>query len=265
MNPAKNWIDMMNEMDLIITASEFNKRIFSTNGANIPIEVIPHTFDPKLFNKDVQHKGRYDLFTFLSMGSWKQRKNFEALIKGFYDAFEAKDGVCLLIKTDKPESLSETVQRIKRTGEWRSKETAPIFADISKKCPFEDIPSIMKKGDVYVSPSLGEGFNLVGLHAMALGIPILVTRFGGTLEYAKPEFSTYIEPTHYKTYPTMDGIPQFRNCIWPVIKIREIRDKLRYAKENYHHLREKSLLGYKFVHDKFAYSTIGNKFLEVLE
>ncbi len=158
MNPPNRWIEILNKMDHIITASMFNKRVFETGGLKVPIDVVPHCFDTNLFHKNVQHHGRYEMFTFLAIGTWKDRKNWEYLIKAFYDAFEKKDGVCLLIKTNKVDLLQQMVERVKRTCEWRSKETAPIYTEDHGNCPFEEIPSIMKKSDVYISASLGEGF-----------------------------------------------------------------------------------------------------------
>lgn len=265
MNPPPGWITMMSEMDSIITASQFNKRIFETNGLSKPVHVVPHGFDPALFHKDVKPLGRYRPFTFLAIGTWKNRKNWEMLIKSFYDAFEAKDDVCLYVKTDKPKDFEIMVQRVKRTTEWKFKDTAPIYCEHKNHQHFEDIPSLMKKGDVYISVSLGEGFGLPGLHAMALGIPVITTRYGGVLEYAKPEFCTYVDPYQYKTYPVMDGIPQFNNCIWPVIRISEIRDKMRYVKDNYKkEIAQKATDAYNFVHKKFSYSVVGADFLKAL-
>jgi glycosyltransferase involved in cell wall biosynthesis len=262
-NPPKIWIEKMNEMDLIITASEFNKNMFRTNGVIKPIEVIPHCFSPKMFNKDIKPVGRYALKTFISMGTWKLRKNWETLIKAFYDAFEAKDNTCLIIKTDKLKELESMIIKIKRTGDWRAKNTAPIYAEEKVNCNFENIPQIMKKGDIYVSASLGEGFGLVGLHAMALGMPVITPRFGGSLQYAKPELCTYIEPLKYKTIAVMDGIPQFSNCIWPTITISEVRDKMREVWSK--NPKEKTEKAYNFVHKNFNYDVIGKKMIEVLE
>ncbi len=262
MTPPKAWMSTLNEMDAVITASEFNKRVFETNNVKVPIHVVPHCFDPQMFHKDVNPSGRYGLTTFLSMGARKDRKNWQGLVKAFYDGFEKKDNVCLLIKTDKPDILESDIKRIKLTCEWRSKDTAPIYLDRSGFCEFEDIPKFMKKGDIYVSASLGEGFGLPGLHAMALGLPVITTKYGGVLEYAKEDVCTYIIPKHYKTYPMMDGIPQFRNCIWPVIRISEIRDKMRQVFENYP--REKTISAYKYVHSKFTYDVVGKRFLEAI-
>lgn len=257
-NPPQYWINIMNQMHAIITASEFNKRVFEANGVKTPIYKIPHCFDPAMFNNQVTPRGRYDKFTFVAIGTWKDRKNWSSLIKGFYDAFVDNDNVCLLIKTDKPNLLQQSVQHIKKTSEWRTKKTAPIYAELTNKCQFEDIPHMMKKGDVYVCPSLGEGFGLGGLHAMACNIPVLTTRFGGSLEYALPEITTYIEPSSYRSLPTLDNIPQFKNTIWPVISVSEIRDKLRYMKDNFQTVKQKSAEAYKYVHNKFNYNHVGS-------
>lgn len=264
-DPPREWVAMMNAMDGIITASHFNKNIFITNGVKRPVYVIPHCFDPKMFNEKVSSIGRYNMTTFIGMGTWKTRKNWDNLIKAWYDAFEKKDHVCLLIKTDKPKSLAATVMRIKRTEGWRSKDTAPIYAEESPNCTFEQIPSILRKGDIYISPSLGEGFGLPTLHAMALGMPVVITRYGGSLEFAKPDLCTYFEPKEYVKHPVMDGIPQFTNKIWPKIGIVEIRNKLRYVFENWEERKKKAELAYEYVHKNLTYDVIGNQFLDVLE
>lgn len=261
-NPPEAWITKMNQMDEIITASAFNKRIFEEAGATKPISVVPHCFDSQMFNKDVKPVGRYAKTTFLSIGQWRNRKNWDMLIKAFYDAFEKKDNVCLLIKTDKPTNLQTMVTQIKRTCEWRSKDTAPIYAEENQLCDFEDIPKIMAKGDIYISASLGEGFGLPGLHAMALGLPVITVRFGGSLEYALPNLCTYIEPKNYKTYNVMDSIPQFNNCIWPVLRIGDVRNAMRKVYDDYP--TESRNAAYKHVHENFTYEAIGPKFAEAV-
>jgi len=73
-NPPKNWIQMMNNMDAIITASSFNKNIFKANGVTVPIHIVPHCFDVNMFNKNIKANGRYGLKTILSIGTWKKTK-----------------------------------------------------------------------------------------------------------------------------------------------------------------------------------------------
>ncbi len=260
-NPPKQWVNEMNTMDAIVVASAFNQGIFEASGVERPIHIVPHCFDTTMFHREVRPTGRYQPTTFLSIGTWKKRKNWEGLIKAFYDGFSAKDGVCLLAKTDKPRELQSMVQRIKRTCEWRSKDTAPVYSEENLACYFEEIPKIMKKGDIYVCASHGEGFGLPGMHAMALGVPLVTTRYGGVLEYALPGLCTYIQPAGYKTQAEMDGVPQFNNCIWPHLKIGEIRDRMRQARNA---PASQVDAAYDFIHKTFNYDVIGKKLLEVI-
>ena len=262
-DPPTNWVVRMNEMDHIITASHFNKGVFESNNVQTPVTVVPHCFDPNLFHKDVYPKGRYNLFTFLYIGTWKERKNFQGLIKAFYDGFSLYDQVCLILKTDKTKQLKDTISALKNEN-WKTKQTAPIYV-LDEVVSFEEIPKLLKKADVFISPSLGEGFSLSGLHAMALNIPVITVRYGGSLEYAKPELCTHITPSGYKSRPTMDNLPQFRNKIWPQIKTSEIRDKMRLVYDDQKMAKEKAEIAYKYVHQHFNYDIIGRRFLSVVE
>lgn len=264
-SPPAEWIVQMNNMDSILTASQFNKSVFESHGVKRPIHLVPHCFDEELFNKKVKAPGRYNQTTFISIGAWKARKNWETLIKAWYQAFELRHEVCFLIKTNKPHELKCLVQHIKKTSEWRSKPTAPIYCEDEPVCNFEDIPKILRKGDIYISASLGEGFEISGLHAMALGIPVITTRFGGVLEYAKADLCTYLEPQKYRSIPVMDGIPQLNNCIWPHLTIGEISNKMRQVMHEVKDREVKAEKAYRYVHEKFSYQTIGAKLLETLE
>lgn len=262
-DPPKSWITNTNKMDLILFPSHFNKNTFISAGLKTPSEVIPHCFDVKLFNDKVKPKGRYNRFTFMYIATYRQRKNFDELINGYYDAFSDSDNVCLIIKTDKAKQLNGLILSIK-SQKWRSKNTSPIYLD-DQIIDFEEIPSYMKKADVVISPSRGEGFNIPCLHALALKVPVIVTRYGGCLEYSKPEYVTYFEPSEYKRQPNIDNLPQFHNKIWAEVKAGEIRDKLVYAFNNYAELTKKTDIAYAYVHENYNYESTGKLFLEVFK
>jgi len=257
-----DWVRKMNEMDMIIAGSQFNASSFKAHGVNVPIKIVQHTFDPQMFHRNIKAPGRYERKTFLSIGTWKQRKNWPMLIRAFYEAFVESDDVCLLVKTDRPRDMKNLVIKIKKEGRFKSKRTAPVYCEDKPCCNFEDIPGIMRKGDFYVTCSLGEGFGYPGLHAMALGIPTILPRFGGIMEYAKEDNTTFIQPTGYKKVPRMDNVPQFNNCTWPILKTNEVAQKMREVFDN--PPKEKTERAYEHVHKNFNYQVIGNRFLEAL-
>jgi glycosyltransferase involved in cell wall biosynthesis len=63
------------------------------------------------------------------------------------------------------------------------------------KVPHDEIPAYMASADVFVLPSLSEGFGIAALEAMAMGLPIIATKVGGLLEIIKDgENGFLVEP-----------------------------------------------------------------------
>ena len=140
--------------------------------------------------------------------------------------------------------------------------------------PVKSVTSEKYEGKVYDISVLSDDHAFIankvvthnsGLQAMALGIPVITTRFGGALEYAKPDLCTYLEPQKYRNIPVMDGIPQLNNCIWPYLAIGEVSNKMRQVMLEVKDREEKAERAYQYVHEKFTYQAIGTKLLETLE
>jgi glycosyltransferase involved in cell wall biosynthesis len=58
---------------------------------------------------------------------------------------------------------------------------------------FDSMRWLYSAGDCYLSPYMGEGFNLPALEAMACGTPLLVTRGGSTDDFVHPDCALFLD------------------------------------------------------------------------
>ena len=260
-SPPKDWEKWLNSNDAIIVPSLFNYNIFKNMDINKPIYHIPHCFDTKIYNKNVEPSRIYDKFTFLFVGTWKNRKGYTQLIEAFLKEFDDKDNVQLVIKTDKHDKAKKYIQKIK--DGLNNKGFAPILLE-KEVLDNINMAKFLKSANCLIQPTLGEGFGLSGMQCLAVGTPIMITDFSGCLDYANDDNCLLLKKGGFTLHKSMDKIPQFRNKKWAFVSIKEIRKKMRYAIENYSILKGKTKNGYDFVHNNFSYEKIEKKFNELL-
>lgn len=121
-------------------------------------------------NKNVLKKYKINKKYILSVGTIEPRKNFITLIKAFN-----------LIKQKKTDTDYKLVIA-GRTG-WKSeatyeeREKSPYREDIlfSGRVPDQDLVQIYNQAELFVYPSLFEGFGLPPLEAMSCGLPVIAS------------------------------------------------------------------------------------------
>jgi glycosyltransferase involved in cell wall biosynthesis len=147
-----------------------NVESFRACGVTVPIKVLHHGVDAARF--PCLARDRRDHFTFGTFGDLSPRKGIDVLIRAFSDEFAAGEPVQLLLKGSSPASqYAARDPRIHLTAG---------FLDQSELLEF------LRRMDVFVLPSRGEGFGLCGLEAMATGLPLIATAWSGPVEYLDP-------------------------------------------------------------------------------
>ncbi|MBU3659555.1 MAG: glycosyltransferase family 4 protein, partial [Flavobacteriales bacterium] len=148
--------------DLVLCASSFTKYTLEQENINTKIEVIPYGVDLKdypFFDKDINSKTLKVLF----VGSLNQRK-------GIYYLLEAIEKM----QNDKFDIELTIVGR----GIF-DKEILSLFKinrlNIKQNVSFAELINFYKDSDVFVLPSICEGFAQVILEAMATGLPVIST------------------------------------------------------------------------------------------
>lgn len=259
-DPPADWTVLLNRCDAVICPSEFNREQFLKAGVSKPLFCIPH-----VLNMDIWKAGKRPEdgdFRFLFVGTWRRRKGWDILLEAWMAEFSHKDGVRLIIKTDKTDQAVQDVEKMKKR--LQKKEIAPIIFERS-------IFNERQMADLYrsvhcsVLPTLGEGFGLPAMQSMAVKTPVIVTNFGGCKEYAKAENCTLLEPSGFMVHESIDPIPQFSYKKWPRIKVVAVQEAMRGVLSNYKTAQEKADKAYGFVRSNFGFRNFAEKFDLVME
>jgi glycosyltransferase involved in cell wall biosynthesis len=246
-----NWKDILNKNNVVITPSKFCKDVLIKNGVVKPIYVIPHALNSDIYYKSDNEK--VNGTKFLAVGTYRNRKNFDNLIKGWIEAFDIKDNVKLTLKTDLKLNFEKRIKEL-----TKGKNIAPIKI-ISEVWSDERMGELYRNSDCYISVSRGEGFGLGGLQAMASGCFIISPKVSGESEYLDGTDFIELKSSENELVENMDGYPQFRNVYWPIISAEEVSKALK----NYVKNKNKFINNYD-IKDKFSYSRIGQLWDDML-
>lgn len=261
--PPAHWAEILNTNDAVICPSLFNEKVFRHAGVTKPIFHIPHCIDTAIYNTNAVAPKKYPEFTFLFFGTWKQRKGWPQLVEAWFREFDIKDNVRLVLKTDRITQAQRDMDEIKRQVGIK-KDFAPISFETRILTEIE-VPQLIKQSDCLVSPTLGEGFGIPGLQAMALGVPVIITNYSGCQDYANEETATLIEPSKFIVLGSMDSIPQFRNLRWANVTVESVAKAMRYVLENPQKIKAKAQYAAEEVAKVYDYESTAKKFDNMLE
>jgi FkbM family methyltransferase len=166
----------------VLAPSVFVAKTLVDSGLAIPVRVIG--FAPRLEAFQalrLRRKARNARpFTFLHVSSGFPRKGVDVLLAAYNGAFRSSDDVRLIIKVFPNQHNTISGQII----EWqKAKPGGPQITLIDRDISDTELLDLYGEADAVVLPTRGEGFNLPAAEAMAAGLPLIVTGFGGHLDF----------------------------------------------------------------------------------
>lgn len=165
----------LKKADKIIVVSETIKKEILKYFNNLKVQVIYNTIDLNLFkkisSKNVQTiKKKYKLPSkfIITVGHQEKRKNYLRLIKAIKILKKNDKNICLIIigqKANETENIYKLIERLKLNSNVK------IFSNLND---FE-VRCFYKLADVFVFPSVYEGFGIPILESMAANIPMAIS------------------------------------------------------------------------------------------
>ena len=230
---AKEWIDGLNRMDLVLTSSEHSKTVLNQTKwdvrdknnnivqsikAEVPMEVLFEGIDTKKYF--AKPSNNFDLseikesFCFLFVGHWLQgnvnedRKNVGYLIKSFLEMFKNKQKQpALILKTSAVgssildrERMLDKIDDIRKTVKGKLPNIYLIHGDVTDS-QINDLYN-NPKVKCMVSWTRGEGFGRPLLEFSLVKKPILTTGWSGHIDFLNPEQSLLVGGQLTKVHPS---------------------------------------------------------------
>ena len=181
----------------IIVPSEFAKKELSVFGdqTSISVEVVKHGFDKRykvISDEDkinsVLQKYKINKPFIMTVGRLEEKKNTVRIIKAFNMLKDRNSNLQLrLLLVGNPGHGYKKVEQAMQNSPYKNDIMQPGW--VGEK----DLPYIMNAAEVFVFPSLYEGFGLPVLEAFACGTPTVVSK-DSSLEEVSEGASVLVDP-----------------------------------------------------------------------
>jgi len=212
-------VDACAGFDAVFVPSTFNQQALLTSGCPTPVHVVPHCAR-RISRVEPAHFERIgDRFTFYSIGPWTTRKAIAETVTAFLDAFDADDEVALIVKTS---ALDHKAVRAGRglpaegpsgheVAVWPAfasllagRRNVPAIQLIAGHVPAREVDALHARGNCFFSLTRSEGWGLNIADALLFGHPVVVTGWGGHLDYLGGDYPLLVD---YDLVPTADDPP----------------------------------------------------------
>ena len=256
-NPGhEEWLD---RFDYIFSPSQWGRDCMIRYGIpNEKIHVIPEGVDPFLFHPYFElSKPVGDPFRIYMLGKYESRKGYQVGLEAFRLAHQQLPFIELNIKPDwiTPKGSVVPTELINILNNYRD---LPIII-MSGSLNTTDLIDLYRRAELFLFPSLCEGWGLPLIEAIACGVPAVSCDFGGHSEYLReiqdlyfkiPYCEESINCRHWKeTYIHRDG--DWGN--WAKIDPRELSEVIIYSALD-EHRKDKGLRASKIIRDKYSWA-----------
>ncbi len=246
---------LINQLDKVLVPTEFNRSVFEQSGISIPIDVVPHILGDTIRlpaeRADKTQSGQINNFVFYTINEWGARKAMWTLLHCYLKAFSHDDPVELCIKTsltgpahEQDSDVHDTEMLIQQIKDQypRPAKIRLIRGNVEQ----QEITSLHHNSDCYISTTHSEGWGLGAFEAAGYGNPVIMTGWGGQLDYL-PDDLAYLINYHLVSVEDKRGANSYSaDQCWAMVDeahvvelMREVYLHRECAQERAHRLAQK--------------------------
>lgn len=269
-----HWPELLEIPDLLVVPCAWNAEVIRDAGVSTPIEIVPHVAElsarPAVEPLEVDP----ETFVFYTIGSWTARKDIGSTVRAYLQAFSSKDRVLLVIKTGAVDhtvvARDDETSAHYGTTPWslahvigQQRDAADVQL-ITRELSDAEVRGIHERGDCYVSLCHSEGWGLTSFDAAATGTPVVITGYGGQLEYLDDTNAFLVD---YELVPVDDPAgegsytPDQR---WAEPRIAHAAELLQSVRADPGAARDRAAAARDAIRERYAPENVGSRFMEAL-
>lgn len=270
----RHWPACLNAMDTIIVPCTWNKQVFEQGGVHVPVRVVPHPAPPdKPIDPRLVSNARKSDFVFYSINTWSPRKNTAALLEAYLGTFTRDDPVVLVFKTGKWDLTSPFLPILRRFLHTPKRSLRRIMNRYPNAARVElivdylsdaQIHGIHSRGDCFVSLCHAEGWGMGAFDACLHGNPVIITGYGGQLEFLPTEAAYLVDYRMAPVDVAMGRKSYSPDQRWAEPNIEHAGKLMRQAFENQDEAKQRGKALQQHVSTRFRSEVIARQFAEVL-
>jgi glycosyltransferase involved in cell wall biosynthesis len=273
-----HWRELLESMDSLMVPSEFTRRILMNDGVTRPVAVIPHISPPRQPPRAVEEMEAFcqrekieaDRYVFYTINTWTARKAVWNTLRAYLQAFTSRDPVLLVVKTNLfgPRDYSA---RCETDTEIMVSEivaefphSAPVRC-IRRNLTAGEMQCLHQRGDCYFSLTHSEGWGLGAFEAAARGKPVIITGWGGQLEYLPPDAAFLLDHRLIAVEDWLGRGSYQSSQQWARPDMDHAIAWLRWVHAHPREAREKAAPLIDYVRQRFNPSVVTDKILQAME
>ncbi len=257
------WYHAFSFFDEIWAATRFAYRAFYHPRLR-PVRLVPMAVVPmqrKVYTRrrlDIPDKCTMFLFTF-DYRSYVERKNPAAVIEAFARAFPSgREAVALVIKTLGAEATPAARHALEAVAAG-DRRIHLIDTTLSRG----EVTGLLAAADAFVSLHRSEGFGRGPAEAMLLGVPVIVTGYSGTADFATSECALTVP---YRLVPVAgDAYPGVEGQRWAAPDIDAAARHMRFVHDKPRAAKALGARGRKQIRRLYDSERVGQRMLSVLQ
>lgn len=261
-----SWLTPLGAVDRLWAPSRWGRDVLIENGfAAGNIDVVPEGVDISVFHPWVPPAPSIAAlpgFKFISIGRWQHRKGTADLLRAFDAEFAGDPGVRLVLGCHNPHRPDIDLRRELMALNLSCLDQVTFLA---AGIPTASLAAVYAACDAGVYPTRADAWGLPITEAMATGLPVIATDFGGPADYLTAENSYQLDwrPAPCPWMPVTMADNDYG--MWAEPDFDQLRRLMREVVENRTEARRRGDLAAASIREQWTWDHAAGKAAAVLD